>query len=156
AGRGRQDLRNQRGLEVARELELVAVVDLVDELHRDEEAEEQERDEEIEVSEVETVLRHLSNGALDVLRPELRRRVHGEDGADERRGEQDRASRREPLRQPEEDGVRGAEEAPDPPGGPRRRRESGGQFLPCLRPVDVVEAGEILTTDVAERLPGQA
>jgi hypothetical protein len=154
-GRARQLLGEERGLEIARELELVPIVDLVHELHRDEEAQEEERDEQVEVSEIETVLGHAPDGSFDLLGPELSRGVHREERAEERRGEENAPGRGEPFRQSEEDGVGGAEETTDPPGRPGRGREPGGELLPGLRPVERVEAGQIVAADVTEGLPRQ-
>jgi len=127
----RQHGRDQVGLQVARELELIAELDLVDQLHRQQEHEQHER-----------------AGDLDE-EPEVMRRLRrnaekADEEPDEGDDENDSPRRRQPSRQSVEDRAAAPDEAAD-----ARRLAGDGAFvvgeehLPGLHPVGGIETGHI-------------
>ena len=148
-----QLLRNEARLKVSGELQLVAVVDLVDELHREERPDGEERDEEPAVVEEDFGDARAPDAAADLFFPsEARRALQREDEGDEGDGEQHPPRRREPPREAEEHGVRLPKKPPDPPARAidllLRFR---GQLGEGVVPVAAVEAGEVLAAHRPER-----
>ncbi len=139
SGRRGHDSRNEARLEVPGELELVAEVDLVDELHRQKEHDDDEGKEQPAVVEIKMVLRRTDDVAVLLRRPEERRPLERKQQAEQRRREEDPPRRGEPPGDPEHHRVGGPEVAADPVAGSLELlgvigRQLGASALP-LAPV---------------------
>src|SRR5690349_21208310 len=126
-------LRNQTGLQIARELQLIAKLHLVDQLHRQEHGHHQEGPRDLD----ERPERRALHRVKDREEPEK----EGHEG----KREEDAAMRRESFREAIEHGADGADPAAD---ALRlridRRTMLGGEHLLRLRPLQGIEVGHVV------------
>ncbi len=156
-GRGLRELfRDEARLQVARELELVAEVDLVDELHPEQESQQHGRDQEEAAVEIEAVRGLPPHALLDdcFVGPVGLRTAHGEKEAEEDDEEDDAPRRRKTPRKPVEDAVgRPKEPADVAAAGPDRLTAFDDEGLLRAAPLERVEACQVFAPDGGERAP---
>ena len=142
-------------LQVARELELVAKVDLVDELHAEQEPEEHGRRQQERAVEIEVVRPLLRDAALDFfVAPVELRTAHRQEEAEQDHEEHDPARGREPAGEAVEDAVGRPEEPPDLAAArPDRLAGLFDEGLLGAPPLLRVEAGQVLPPDGGEGAP---